>query len=270
MHHYTGQPIAPTLHSPALLLGEKVKRFAIIAVMSAVLVFAGPAFAQVVKGPDAEDTPLGPDIYGFLSVTLGILHVPIFDAAGRSRTEDMTQYDTRNELAGFPNIYAHVSLIPAFGANAFSVEFGYEVTAFKWKQDMEIKGEPVEGRAETNVSVNNVDVSVNYVRYFLTGPDRIYVLGGAGYIWQNAKAAAKSLDDTKTSGDSFTNWRANIGFGYLRLLKQTGALGFEVRGDIPLLKSTFEFKDPAGKYEVVLDSPVYLFLGMTFAIGRLK
>ncbi|NLH49850.1 MAG: porin family protein [Myxococcales bacterium] len=238
----------------------------LIAVCLLFLAVARPAAAQVITQPGPEETPLGTDAYGFLSIALGMIFMPVFSAEAESREDDLT-YTLRNDTAGLPGISAHVALIPAFGDNGIGLEAGYELLSFHWKQQVDSYEGNYDGGS--TLAVNVMSISANYYRYFLSGADRIYLLAGGGYAWESAKLATETGDDGDTSTSSFTNWRANAGFGYLHQM-HTGAIGGELRADFPLLKPEFDLDDPYGKFTVTMDRPVLLRLCVTFAIGRLR
>lgn len=230
------------------------------------LAVAAPAAAQIITQPSPQDTPLGTNAYGFLSIALGMIYMPVFSAASESR-EDNFAYDTRLENAGFPGISAHASLIPVFGDNGIGMEFGYELLSFRWKQ----RSDSYEGTYDgsSTLAVNVMSISANYYRYFLSGADRIYLLAGGGYAWESAKLATETGDEGGTSTSSFSNWRVNTGFGYLHQMS-SGAIGGEIRADVPLLQPEFGFEDPYGKFDLTMDRPLFLRLCVTFSIGRLR
>ncbi len=225
----------------------------------------GAASAQVVTRPDMNDTPLGQNVSGFLAVSLGLAYMPAFGAEAEP-ADDNFAYKIKNDRFVFPGFAAHVSMIPAWGNNALMVEAGYDVLAMEWKQEVDDSVDHYSGKS--TLALNALSISTNYVRYFLSGADRLYALAGAGYVWESAKLATETGDDSNTDNASFPNWRLNAGLGYLHQMS-TGAIGVELRADYLLNDSSFDLEDPYGKYEVTMTHPVILRLGATFAIGRL-
>lgn len=230
-----------------------------------VLVWTGSAVAQVVTRPSPADTPLGQNVSGFFSIALGAVVVPKFDAKAVAVSDDFS-YQTYQEQASLPGLSAHASLIPAFGNNGIGIEGGYEVIGMRWKQSVsDIQGTY---KGDSTLSMSMTSFSVNYLRYFLSGADRVYLLLGGGYAWTTGRMTSETGDDGKTSDAGFPNWRANTGFGYLHQMR-TGAVGAELRADFPLLDTEFTFEDAKGEYDITLEHPVMLRLAVTFAIGRL-
>lgn len=226
---------------------------------------AGAARAQVVTRPDMNETPLGQDVSGFLAVALGVAYMPAFEAEAKP-VDNNFEYNIRNDRFVFPGFAAHVSMIPAWGNNALMVEGGYEILAMEWKQDVADNVDTYSGKS--TLALSALSISTNYVRYFLSGANRVYALAGAGYVWESVKLATETGDDSNTDNAGFANWRLNAGVGFLHQMS-TGAVGVELRADYLLNDSTFDLEDPYGKYEVTLTHPVILRLCVTFAIGRL-
>ncbi len=257
-------PLSQSSSTPA----RSRARFALILLLVTAAVFAGaaPAAAQVVETPPDNDVPWGQNVSGFMAVSLGLLYLPQFDMTAAGVSDDFG-YDAHNAALGFPAFSAFLSLIPAFGNNGIAAELGYEMLAFNWKQD--VTGDTGDLSGESTLALSNVSFSVNYLRYFLSGMDRLYLLVGGGYIYEKASLSTETGDDGATSDTSFPNWRVNTGIGYLHQTN-AGAIGTELRVDMPLLRSQFEFDDPNGAFETEMTHPVILRLCVTLMVGRLR
>jgi len=233
--------------------------------MALLAVFAAPVAAQVVSRPDINDNPFGQNVSGFLSISLGAVAMPQFDATA-APVSDGLSYRTRQEQAMLPGLAAHLALIPVFGNNGISFETGYELLTLKWKQD--VSDDTGSYHGDSTLAFSMASFSVNYVRYFLHGRDRLYLLGGAGYAWGTGKLNAETDEDGQMSTDSFPNWRVNTGLGFLHQMS-TGAIGCELRSDFLLLDSEFNFDDSKGNFDITLEHPFLVHLGVVFSIGRL-
>ncbi|MDP8222665.1 MAG: hypothetical protein P9L99_04840 [Candidatus Lernaella stagnicola] len=236
-----------------------------MAALFLVVLIAAPAAAQVVTQPDAYESPFGSNVSGFLSIKLGLVGLPDFDATASPVSEGLN-YRTRQEQAMIPGFSAHLALIPVFGNNGISMETGYEILTLKWKQDVSDNVGTYGG--DSTLAFSLASFSVNYLRYFLRGPNRIYLLGGAGYAWASGKLSSETGGDGESSSASFPNWRVNTGLGFVHQMR-TGAIGTELRADFPLLDTEMNFDDAKGNFDVSLEHTVIIHLGITFAIGRL-
>lgn len=225
----------------------------------------GLAMAQVVSPPEQMDAPWAADVSGFLSFALGLVYLPVFEADASS-TQTNFAYGASDEQVGIPGFSAHMSLIPAWGNNGVMIEGGYELVSFGWKQ--QARSATDEYRGESTLELSMMSLSTNYVRYFLSGADRIYLLAGAGYMWERATLSTETGDEGSTDEAGFPNWRGNTGIGYLHQMR-SGAIGTELRADFPLSQTEIDLNDPYGPYEITLDHPVMIRWCVTFMIGRL-
>jgi opacity protein-like surface antigen len=257
-----------TLDSAEFSRGEeqtvKMLRVAALALL-AVAALSAPAAAQVVSEPGRDDL-LGPDIFGFFEVSLGAGYVPAFNLETKPSSDGFS-YRARNPEFALPAFVGHLRLTPAFGDNGIAGEFGWELVGYRWRQ--ETSSGRGDSSGETTLALNQMSGSVNYVRYFLPGADRLYLTAGGGFLLITGRAVAKNDDDELTTEDRFTNWRVNAGFGYLHQFGN-GALGVELRGDVPLLPTELSLKDPQGDFDVTLSQSVIVKLCATFSLGRLK
>ena len=232
----------------------------------AVLLIAATAHAQVIETPPDNEAPWGQDVSGFMVISLGLLYLPKFDVEAHSTQDDFI-YTPRLGSAAFPNFSAHLSLIPAFGDNGVALEGGYEMMSVRWRQNVSTDADDFSGKS--TLALSFMSLSVNYLRYFLGGDDRIYLLAGGGYMLERARLSAETGDDGNTDDATFPNWRLNSGFGYLHQT-HSGAIGAELRADFPLLRSNLELNDPFGPFEAELTHPVVLRLCVTLMVGRLR
>jgi len=240
--------------------------FSLIVAAFLMLAFVSIAGAQVVEPPDMSDSPLGQNVSGFLSVSFGMIYVPTFSASS-TPSGDNFDYQTRSEKVSIPGFSAHISLIPAWGQNAVQVEGGYELLGVDWNQTVNDTAGQYTG--DSTLALGFMSLSTNYIRYFLTGDDRIYLLAGGGYVWETANLSTETGDEGTTDSSGFANWRINSGIGYLHQMR-TGAVGVEFRADLPLNDTVIDLSDPYGSYELTLEHPVMLRLCLTLAVGRLK
>jgi len=238
----------------------------LLAVIGLTLVPAAGAIAQVVEGPDLNETPLGPDVSGFLGVSFGLLYLPVFNTDVESNDTNF-DYVISDEYAQFPGFSAHMFLMPAWGNNAMSIEGGYELIGVHWNQDVHDSTDEYSG--DSTLALGLLSLSANYVRFFLSGNDRIYLLAGGGYVWETANLSTETGDEGATDTTGFPNWRLNSGIGYLHQMR-AGAVGAEFRADFPLNDSELGFSDPYGSFDMTLEHPVMLRLCLTLMVGRLK
>ena len=226
----------------------------------------GLASAQIVSQPGLDESPLGPNVSGYMMVGLGLSYIPLFDAEADSVTEGFA-YQTRQEVAGFPGFGASMGFIPAFGMNGVDIEATYEIHSFRWKQN--VNDDEGSFRGESELAYSALSFSVNYVRFFLHGSQHLYLLAGGGYMWSTTKLSAETDGDGKISSSSFPNWRVNTGFGYLHQI-QGGAIGGEIRADLPMLQTKLNHDDSRGSFDLDLEHPVFLRVCLTFSLGQLR
>jgi hypothetical protein len=220
----------------------------------------------MIQEPQTLDTPLASDVYGFFEVGLGISYPAAFSLTTRP-TSDGYYYRSYNKSFTFPGIAAQLTLSPVWGDNGVSFEAAYDLQGFKWKQQVTSNDGDFSGNS--TLALNFLCFSANYVHYFLTGVDRIYLLAGPGYIWTKATLKSDTGGEGESADGSFTNWRANTGFGYLHQLKYE-EIGFELRADFPLLTNRIHLKDSKGTFDMGLHETTLFRLVATFGLGRLK
>jgi len=224
------------------------------------------ASAQIEMPQSEEETPLGQNVEGFLWVALGAVYVPQLNQT--TETDKLNfHYLASREYARVPGVSAHLALIPVWRDNGLGVEGGYELFAVSWKNRVTDITNTYTGTSDLALSF--LSLSLNYYRYFLSGADRLYLLFGGGYVWESASLSTETGGESKTNSASFPNWRLNTGFGYLHQMN-TGAIGVELRADLPLLDSELDLEDPYGPFIMTLQHPVITRLCVILAIGRLK
>jgi hypothetical protein len=232
----------------------------------ALLLVATSAQAQVVETPPDDEVPWGQNVSGFMSVALGLIYLPQFGVSATPSGENF-RYQAREGVANFPNFSAHLAFIPAFGNNGVAAEVGYEIMSMRWRQTVSDDANTYGGHS--TLALTFISLSINYLRYFLEGADRVYLLAGGGYVWERARLSTETGGQGSTDDSGFPNWRVNTGFGYLHET-HAGAIGFEIRADLPLLQSRLNLTDPYGPYQVKLTHPLLLRLAVTLMVGRLR
>jgi hypothetical protein len=237
-----------------------------LALAAAALLAAAPAFAQMIDEPGTLDTPLTANVYGFFEVAIGLSYPPLYSLTTRPTTNGY-YYRSYDKAWSFPGVAAQVSLTPVWGADGVCFEFEYDLQSYKWKQQAHDENGYYSGNS--TLALNYLGFTANYVHYFLPGVDRVYLLAGGGYVWSKAALSSDTGGDGEAMNASFTNWRANAGFGYLHQLKFE-EVGVELRADFPLLTNQFHLQDSKGNFDMDLHQTMVIRLLATFGLGRLK